>query len=48
MEIIESIMWVALGFVPTLTALSFASKREGGKLAPASRAGRLGEEVVEA
>ena len=48
MELIESIVWVALGSVPTLTALRFASKRESGKLAPASRAGRLGGEVVEA
>ena len=29
MEIIESIVWVGLGFVPTLVILELASKRSG-------------------
>ena len=27
MEIMESIMWVGLGFIPTLATLEFVSKR---------------------
>lgn len=29
MEIIESIAWVGLGFVPTLLSLEFVSRRRG-------------------
>jgi hypothetical protein len=33
MEIIESMAWVALGFIPTLLALEFISKKSPKKLA---------------
>lgn len=47
MEIIESIAWVGLGFVPTLLTLEFVSRKRGSLSAyPARKVGTIKQGVA--